>query len=57
MPIPIDVFRPRTLSLPTPVILDDRRISQHVTQQAPKFKSAILKKKREEPEDRTMFVR
>jgi len=58
MPLPIDVFRPRALSLPTPVILNDNRITQHSSPEAPKFKSAILKKKKTEaPENRTMFVR
>jgi hypothetical protein len=60
MPIPISSFKPRRpIGVLMPVIMSDNRIETMGQQDEPKFKSTVLKKKRDSTEEasNTVFVR
>lgn len=56
MPLPIDAFRARTLSLPSPVIMHDNSVEKMV-EETPKVRSRVLKPKRDISKPQTLFVR
>jgi hypothetical protein len=59
MPIPItSLKRSRSISLPMPVVMTNNQIEQMTNEKTPQFKSSVLKKKRDSPEEvGTVFVR